>query len=136
MNFFGIQVGHDRERIGSSFCQKERHTSVDLIIADILENLTVPSVMDPTNPNAIPPWNVREPGYVESIFEFARMYLQQDGVVLLFHCDDPELVTEVFDMALSYDFLLCKDWWGINELPLQSPKHGSRKVLCTTPSSR
>ena len=132
MNFFGIQGGYDHERIGSSFCLKERHTGVDLIIADIPENLTVPFVTDPTDPNAIPPWNVRETGYVESILEFASIYLQRDGAVLLFHCEDPDLVHEVFENALTYEFILYKDWWGINELPLQSPKHGSRKVLCTT----
>ena len=98
----------------------EKHSGIDLIIADIPENLPVPTVSNPSS--TVPSWNSRESGYVESIFEFARMYLQNNGALLLFHCDDRDLFTEVFDLADSYDFVMAKDWWGINELSLASPR--------------
>ena len=103
---------------------------MDLIIADIPENLPVPTVSIPSS--TVPSWNSRESGYVESIFEFASYYLQNDGALLLFHCDDRDLCTEVFDLADSYDFVMTKDWWGINDLSLASPRDPTSTVFSTS----
>lgn len=124
-----FKVGGGRQTQVSVNCMNEKHSGIDLIIADIPENLPVPTVSNPSI--AVPPWNSREPGYVESIFEFARMYLQNDGALLLFHCDDRDLFTEVFDLADSYDFVMAKDWWGINDLNLASPRDPKSTVFYT-----
>ena len=87
----------------------------------------MPTVSNPFS--SIPQWNVRPKGYVESIFEFAEAYLQDDGAFLLFHCDNSNLRKEVADKAYQYDMKVFEDWWGINDLLLASPKDPSRTVL-------
>ena len=67
---------------------------------------------------------------MESVFEFGDAYLHDDGAILLFHCDDRALLSEVEEAAEQYSFKLCKDWWGINDIPLASPKSPSTTV-CT-----
>ena len=70
---------------------------------------------------------------MESIFEFAEAYLQDDGALLLFHCDDSSFRKEVADKAYQYDMKVFEDWWGINNLLLASPKDPSRTVpVCLT----
>ena len=77
---------------------------------------------------SVPPWNMRPEGYVESIFEFGDAYLHDDVAILLFHCDDRALYSEVEEAAEQYNFCLCKDWWGINDIALASPKFPSSMV--------
>ena len=48
---------------------------------------------------SVPPWNMRREGYVESIFEFGDAYLHDDAAILLFHCDDRALYSEVEEAA-------------------------------------
>ena len=79
-----LQVGFGRtRRVSSPQC---KHTGLDLIIADIPENLPVPGIS--ASFTSVPPWNMRSEGYVESIFEFGDAYLHDDAAILLFHCDD------------------------------------------------
>ena len=100
-----------------------------MIIADIPENLPVPTISTPSS--SIPPWNARHTGYVETIFEFASDFLQNDGALLLFLCDDRHLISDIFEQAHTYDFVLHKDWWGINDLGLASPKDSNSTVIKT-----
>ena len=119
-----LQVGFGRiRRVSSPQC---KHTVVDLILADIPENLPVPGISAPFT--SVPPWNMRPKGYVESIFEFGDVYLHDDAAILLFHCDDQALYSEVEEAADQYNFRLCKDWWGINDIALASPKFPSSTV--------
>ena len=119
-----LQVGFGRtRRVSSPQC---KHIGLDLIIADIPENLLVPGISAPFT--SVPPWNMRPEGYVESIFEFGDAYLHDDAAILLFHCDDRALYSEVEEAAKQYNFRLCKDWWGINDIALASPKFPSSTV--------
>jgi len=56
------------------------------------------------------------------------MYLYDDGVLLLIHCNDHSLLKEVDELADQYDMKLAKDWWGINELHLASAHDPSLAV--------
>ena len=119
-----LQVGFGRtHRVSSPQC---KHSGLDLIIANIPENLPVPGISAPFT--SVPPWNMRPEGYVESIFEFGDVYLHDDAAILLFHCDDRALYSEVEEAAEQYNFRLCKDWWGINDIALASPKFPSSTV--------
>ena len=90
-----LQVGFGRtRRVSSPQC---KHSGLDLIIADIPENLPVPGILAPFT--SVPPWNMRPEGYVESIFEFGDAYLHDDAAILLFHCDDRALYSEVEEAA-------------------------------------
>ena len=120
-------MGEGRQTQVPERCENEKHFGIDLIIADIPENLPVPSVSNP--PSVVPPWNSRDPEYVVSIFEFASHYLQNDGALLLIHNNDRKLTTDIFDQAETYDFVMHKDWWGINDLELASPTDPDSKVF-------
>ena len=97
------------------------HTGIDLLIADIPEGLPVPNVSSPST--AIPDWNALPSGFVESIFIFAETFLHDDAALLLFHCDDPNIHNEVVEWAQEYGFKVHRDWWGVNELRLASPRN-------------
>ena len=120
-------MGVSRQTQVPERCENEKHFRIDLIIADIPENLPVPSVSNP--PSVVPPWNSRDPEYVVSIFEFASHYLQNDGALLLIHNNDRKLTADIFDQAETYDFVMHKDWWGINDLELASPTDPDSKVF-------
>ena len=120
-------MGEGRQTQVPERCKIEKHFGIDLIIADIPENLPVPSVSNP--PSVVPPWNSRDPEYVVSIFEFASHYLQNDGALLLIHNNDRKLTADIFDQAETYDFVMHKDWWGINDLELASPTDPDSKVF-------
>jgi hypothetical protein len=39
-----------------------------------------------------------------SVFDFAKKFLTPDGVVLLFHLDDPHILKEIKSYLESYNF--------------------------------
>lgn len=100
---------------------------MDLIIADIPENLPVPGISVPNS--TIPPWNVRPEKYIDTIFEFADNYIHDNAALLLFHANDRDLQLEIEDCAMPYDFKLLIDWWALNELPLALPRDPSATVI-------
>jgi hypothetical protein len=59
---------------------------VQLVIIDILGNLTIPFVS--RNPFDIIAWNRKVNEYIAAIFDFAKKFLAFNGVVLLFHTND------------------------------------------------
>lgn len=118
------QVGAGRtRRVSNPQC---KHTGIDLIIADIPENMPVPgiSVLN----TDIPPWNVRPEKYLETVFEFADLYLHDDAALLLFHPNDRDILLEIEDLAVTYNFKLEHDWWAMNDLPLALPRNPSSTV--------
>ena len=125
INSFAFQVGADRSRQVSS--EKCKHSVLDLIIADITENLPDPWISVPNS--AIPPWNVRPEKYIDTIFEFADNYIHDNAALLLFHANDRDLQLEIEDCAMTYDFKLLIDWWALNELPLALPRDPSATVI-------
>lgn len=87
-----------------------------------MPGISVPSTV-------IPPWNVRPEKYVDTIFEFAEIYLHDDGALLLFHANDRDVLIDVEECAETYNFHLECDWWGMNDLPLASPRNPSTTVI-------
>lgn len=119
-----LQAQAERHRTTSSVhCIQYKHTGIDLIIADIPENLPVPGIS-----TSVPDWNKRAKSYTEDVFEMADAYLHDDGALVLIHCDDRALMREIEDKAHQYDMVLLKDWWGINEMHLALPRDPSMTV--------
>lgn len=67
------------------------HSGIDLIIADVPENLPVPLVSD----SMVPEWNKRSEGYFEYLFSFAAANLHDDAVLLVIHPNDPALLLDL-----------------------------------------
>ena len=88
----------------------------DHIIADLPEGLPVPNVSTPSH--VIPAWNDHKRKNIEALFEFACTYLTDDGIFLLFVHEKKNVKVDVRTFAASHNFVLRKDWWGFNELPL------------------
>jgi predicted transcriptional regulator len=65
-----------------------------LVIADILEGLQVPRIS--TSPFSIPSWNAKSDKFMLVLFSFCMQYLHDDGVLLIFHPEDPKWTKEFF----------------------------------------
>lgn len=76
-------------------------------------------------PHAIPVWNVHKKKNIEALFEFVCAYLTNDGPLLLFVTKKENVRDDVRTFSASYDFVLQKDWWGFNKLPLCYPLNTS-----------
>jgi hypothetical protein len=100
------------------------HSGINLIIADVLENLLVPLVSN----SMVPEWNKRLEGYFEYLFSFAPANLHDDAVLLVIHPNDPALLLDLRNWAYTFDFELLRDWWGLNILHISSSVDRSQKV--------
>lgn len=87
----------------------------------------MPGISAPST--VIPQWNVRPEKYVDTIFEFAELYLHDDAAILLFHANDRDILFDVEECAISYSFRLAHDWWAINDLPLALPRDSTSTVF-------
>ena len=47
--------------------------------------------------------------------------LHDDGVLVLIHSNNPNVMKEIYDWAYTWAFNVAKDWWSLNELHLTSP---------------
>ena len=75
-----MYVGQTRKaQVSSHICE---FGGFDLIIANLLEGLLIPSVSYP--PNSIPSWNGYNPKDIEALFEFANGFLTDNAILLLF----------------------------------------------------
>ena len=92
------------------------HIGIDLLIADVLENL--PVLVVPSS--AIPDWNRRSEDYFEVLFTFAAAHLHDDAVLLVIHPNDPTINNALRNWSFTLDFELVRDWWGLNGLHLVS----------------
>ena len=79
----------------------------------------MPNVSCPPNNN--PLWNDHTSKNIEALFEFASIYLTNDGPLLLFVLEKTNVRVDVRTFAASYDFELQKNWWDCNEFSLCSP---------------
>ena len=95
------------------------HPFVDLIIADLPENLPVPGVSDP--PRSIPAWNEGASDWLQSIFDFAENHLHDDGAMILFHPFRATTKSEILGYCDVYGMKVRKEWWAMNRLHLTSP---------------
>ena len=100
------------------------HTGFDLLIGDLSEGIFVPLV----SPSAILEWNKHDSDEIEGIFEFAFHFLQDDAHILLFVPESKNVRLDVWTFAATYEFVLIKDWWGINFMHLCSRVDASSKV--------
>jgi hypothetical protein len=100
------------------------HRGFDLLIADLSEGLPMPIV----SPSAIPEWNKRDSDEIEAIFEFAFHFLHDDAHILLFVPESKNVRLDVRTFAATYEFVLIRDWWGINFMHLCSGLDAYAKV--------
>ena len=107
------QVGAGRSRVNTS---NSAHKGLDLLFADIPENLPVPNIS-----TDVPAWNKLHESYYECLFAFAKSNLYDHGVLVLAHCASAKVSKSIFDWAHTYDFYVAEDWFGMNDLDLQSP---------------
>ena len=84
-----------------------KHLGLDLIIADVPENLPVPMVSSST----VPEWNMRSEGYFEYLFWFAATNLHDDAIFLVIHPHDLVLLLDLQNWAYTIEFELFRDWW-------------------------
>jgi hypothetical protein len=120
-----LQVGAGRSRVNTS---STTHKGLDLLFADIPENLPVPNVS-----TDVPAWNKLHESYYECLFAFAKSNLYDHGVLVLAHCASANVSKSILDWAHTYDFYLAEDWFGMNDLDLQSPFNPSG-VVSKSPS--
>ena len=120
MNFY-LQAGEGRSRVNTS---STFHKGLDLLFADIPENLPVPNIS-----TDVPDWNKLHDSYYEYLFAFAKSNLYDHGVLVLVHCASASVSRMVYDWAHTYDFYVAEDWFGMVDLDLQSPVDPSEVVI-------
>lgn len=121
---FFCQVGAGRTR---SNTKPKLHTGIDLLFADVPENLRVPNIS--ASLSDIPRWNKRSSSYFEVLFAFANANLHDDGVLVFAHAADPEVSSSIYNWAHTEEFYVAEDWFGMNDLDLQSPTNPSDLVI-------
>jgi hypothetical protein len=111
----------------------EKHTSVDLMIVDILDDLPIPDLSSP--PTFVPKWNKRKKGFLEVVFDFANTHLHDNGAILLFFSDDLDVKVDLKGLMNAYGFLAFKEWMGVNWLYMTSTRDHSKDVRLAQPST-
>ena len=119
-----FQVGAGRTRPNT---KPKVHTGIDLLFADVPENLRVPGIS--ASSADVPQWNIRSATYFEVLFAFANANLHDDGVLVFTHAADPEVSRSIHNWAHTEDFYVAEDWFGMSDLDLQSPSNPSELVL-------
>jgi hypothetical protein len=95
---------------------------IDLVIADIPENLPVPNVSDPSY--SVPSWNALDSDFLGELFDFSDKILHDDGALLLFHPDDNgDFRESIEDHFAAFGFTIFKEWLGVNHFRLSLAKH-------------
>ena len=107
------------------------HTGLDLLFADVPENLRVPILS--SSSSDVPHWNKRSSMYFEVLFAFANAHLHDDGILVLSHAVDPDVSRSIHNWAHTDDFYVAEDWFGINDVDLQSPTNPSKLVITSFP---
>ncbi len=97
--------------------------TVHLVFVNIPRNLLVPLVF--TIPSKIPIWNKQVDDYIISIFNFVEKFLTTNGVVLLFHLNDLQVVKEIRSYLGSYKFQIHMKQAIVNSFPFTSTENPS-----------
>ena len=103
------------------------HTCIDLLFADVPENLRVPIIS--ASSSDVPQWNNRSSTYFEVCFAFATANLHDNGVLVLAHAADSEVSRSIHNWAHREDFYVAEDWFSMNDLDLQSPTNPFEMVI-------
>ena len=77
----------------------------------------------------VPQWNKRSSTYLEVLFAFAIANLHDDGVLVFAHAADPEVSRSIYNWTHTKNFYIAEDWFGMNDLDLQSPTNPSKLVI-------
>ena len=105
--------------------------AVDLVIADIPEGLPVPGISTPSS--SIPSWNAKSDKFLLVLFSFCMQYLHDDGVLLIFHPEDPKWTKELSTYFFNYNFKVGHGpWTCVNPLRLANPRNPNKMVSFTT----
>ena len=72
---------------------------IDLLFADVPENLQVPHIS--TSSQDIPHWNRRTTSYFGALFAFVKKNLHDDSVIVFTHAADLEVHAEIHDWAYT-----------------------------------
>jgi hypothetical protein len=106
--------------------------AVDLVIADILEGLRVPGISTPLF--SIPSWNAKSDKFMLVFFStFCMQYLHDDGVLLIFHHEDPKWTKELFTYFFYYNVKVGhKPWTCMNPLRVTNPRNPNKRISLTT----
>lgn len=67
------------------------------------------------------------------MFAFASANLHDDGVLVFAHAADPEVSRSIHNWAHTEEFYVAEDWFGMNDLDLQSPTSPSELVISFFP---
>jgi hypothetical protein len=124
LSIFAYQIGRGRTRPNT---KTKVHTWIDLLFADMPENLRVPDIS--ASLSDVPQWNMRFSSYFEVLFAFAKANLHDDGVLVFSHVVDPDVSREIYNWAHTEKFYVAEDWFGMNDLDLQSPTTPSELVI-------
>ena len=103
------------------------HSGIDLLFADVPENLQVPHIS--TSCEDIPPWNRCNASYFGALFAFVKKNLHDDSVIVFTHAADLKVHAEIYDWAHTESWYVAEEWFGMNDLDLQSPTNPTR-VVC------
>jgi hypothetical protein len=104
---------------------------MDLVIVDILDNLSVPNISNARR--EVPGWNVQKAGFLDELFDFARTHLQDDGAILLFHTCNLDLLKHLRGFQKVYRFKIHKEWMEVNRLRMTSAKEPGKTVIYFSP---
>ena len=104
--------------------ETKTHSRIDLLFADVLENLAMPIVSN----IVVPEWNQQPPYYLKNLFSFADASLHDNAILLLIHPNNLVLTKDIYGWAFTFDCYLTKDWWGWSELHLSSPTNPTELV--------
>jgi hypothetical protein len=121
---FSSQLGAGRTRPNT---RPKIHTGIDLLFADVPENLCVPSIS--ASSSDVPNWNKQASNYFEVLFAFASANLHDDGVLVFVHAADLVVSRFIHNWAHMEEFYIAEDWFGMNDLDLQSPTNPSELVF-------
>jgi len=100
---------------------------VDLVIADYPDGLPVPGVSQPSS--LVPSWNEEVQGFLRLIIGFCGGFLHDDGALLLFYPDNPQIKKELFSFFNKNNLKMKEEWTIINSLHLCHPLNPS-KLVC------
>ena len=97
-----------------------------MIILDIPDGLPVPNVS--RLPFVVPSWNTLRHGFLDHAFDFAAAHVQDRGAFLLFFPDSLELKAKLRGYMTAYNFVLFREWMGINRLRMTSARDRTKTV--------
>ena len=117
-----VRAGHTRPNT-----KPKGHTGLDLLFANVPENLRVPSIS--TSLSDVPQWRKRSSTYFDVMFAFTNANLHDDGVVVFVHTVDPDVSRSIHNWAHIEVFYVAEDWFGMNDLDLQLPSNPSMLAI-------